>query len=552
MIGRWGFRSLTLKLLLAVVGAMVLITAGQGLFSALHIRRGLETAAYREAEGIADLVRRSTRASMLEYDREGVQEMMDSIAAGPSSGHGIVRMRIFNKSGQIIYSSDKGEIGKVVDNRTDPACVACHRQGRPPVQLDSSERMRTFREPGGSRTLGVIQPVENEKACSEAECHAHDPGQRILGVLDVNRSLQQADRATALSLKQMLVVLLVSVAAAAAVAVLFVLLIVRKPVALLIEGTQRAAAGDLAHVIRIDSRDELGVLAADFNDMTRKLREAMDVVRDWNVTLQERVAERTDELQRAQDHLLRVERMATLGRLAAIIAHEINNPLAGIRTYARLLQKRGGKPGHVMDEEDLRCLGLMESEAARCGDIVLGLLQFSRKEPIHLEKHAISQLAEEALRLVKHRLDLQNLQVIRHLAPDLPELACNGQQVVQALIAVLINACEAMPGEGTLEVSTGAEAEGAGVWVRVQDTGVGMDAKTLEGIFEPFFSTKQETSGVGLGLAVVYGIVQRHGGRIEVQSEPGQGSAFTLHFPLEPPDRSAGEPREGKTRRLAP
>ena len=552
MSGRWAFKSLTLKLLLAVVGAMVLVTAGQGLFSALHLRRGLEASAYRAAEGIADLVRRSTRASMLEYDREGVQEIMDAIAAGPASGPGIVRMRIFNKNGQIIYSSDKGEIGMVVDNRTDPACVACHGHGQPLVQLSSSERMRTFRERDGSRTLGVIQPIENEGACSEAECHAHEPGQRILGVLDVNRSLQQADKATALSLEQMLVVLLVSVAAAAAVAVLFVFLIVRKPVSELIEGTQRVAAGDLDYVIRIASRDELGVLAADFNDMTRKLREAMDVVRDWNETLQKRVAERTEELQRAQDHLLRVERMATLGRLAAIIAHEINNPLSGIRTYARLLQKRGGQPGHVMDEEDLRCLGLMESEAARCGDIVLGLLQFSRKEPIHLEKHAIGQLAEEALRLVKHRRDLQDLEVRKSLPPGLPELACNGQQVVQALIAVLINACEAMPGEGRLEVSTGAEEDGGGVWVRVKDTGVGMDARTLECIFEPFFSTKRETSGVGLGLAVVYGIVQRHGGRVEVQSEPGGGSAFTLHFPLEPPARSTGKPREERTRQLAP
>lgn len=551
MTGSWRFKSLTLKLLLAVVGAMVLITAGQGLFSALHIRKGLETAAYRAADGTADLVRRSTRASMLQNDREQVQEMMDNIAAGPASGPGIVRMRIFNKGGQIIYSTRKSEIGRVVDNQRDPACMACHTRGQPLVELSSSERMRTFRETDGSRTLGVIQPIENEKACSEAECHAHDSHQRILGVLDVNTSLAQADRAMAVSLEQMAVVLLVSVAVAAAVAILFVLLIVRKPVSKLIEGTRRVAGGDLDHVIRIESHDELGVLASAFNNMTRKLKEAMEVVHHWNETLQKRVAEKTDELRRAQDHLLRVERMATLGRLAAIIAHEINNPLAGIRTYARLLQKRGGRPGHAMDEEDLRYLGLMESEAARCGDIVMGLLQFSRKEPIHLEKHGISRLAEEALRLVKHRLDLQNLEVKKDLPPDLPELSCNGQQVVQALIAVLINACEAMPGEGTLEISTGGEEDGDGVWVRVRDTGVGMDAKTLENIFEPFFSTKEETSGVGLGLAVVYGIVQRHGGRIEVQSEPRQGSAFTLHFPLEPPAQSSGKTQEEKAEQLS-
>ena len=544
------FRGLTLKLLLALVGAMVLITAGQGLYSALQTRRGLERSAYRSADRIADVVRRSTRASMVRNNREQIQEVMDNIAAGPASGPGIVRMRIFNKEGQIIYSTDKAEIGRAVDNRSDPACKACHTQGMPLVRLSPSERMRVFREADGSRTLGVIVPVENEKACSGADCHAHDPSQRVLGVLDVNTSLKEADRATAASLEQSFVALLVSGAVGAAVAILFVLLMVRRPISQLMEGTRRVAGGDLDHVIRVDTRDEMGVLAAAFNDMTRRLKEAMQVVHHWNETLQRRVSEKTQELQRAQEHLLKVERMATLGRLAAIIAHEINNPLAGIRTYARLLQKRGGRPDHVMDEEDLRCLSLMESEAARCGDIVMGLLQFSRKEPIHLERHGISQLAEEALRLVKHRLDLQNLEVRKNFAPDLPELSCNGQQVVQAIIAVLINASEAMPTEGTLEVGTGADEDGKGVWVRVKDTGVGMDEKTLENIFEPFYSTKEETRGVGLGLAVVYGIVQRHGGRTEVQSQPRQGSTFTLHFPLEPPVQAAGKTHEEKAEQV--
>jgi two-component system NtrC family sensor kinase len=226
--------------------------------------------------------------------------------------------------------------------------------------------------------------------------------------------------------------------------------------------------------------------------------------------------------------------MATLGRLAAIIAHEINNPLAGIRTYAKLLRKRLAKQNNTLGEEDVRYLALMESEAARCGDIVNDLLKFSRKQPLRLERHDASHLVEESLRLVQHRLDLQNIDVRKQLDADLPELSCNGQQIVQALIAIMINACEAMPQEGVLEVSTSLAPGKAGILFKIKDTGAGMDADTIEHIFEPFFSTKEETYGVGLGLAVVYGIVKRHGGEIDVYSEPRRGTTFTLYFPLKP------------------
>lgn len=333
----------------------------------------------------------------------------------------------------------------------------------------------------------------------------------------------------------------VTVVVVSAVVVLFILLWVNRPMRNLLEGTRRVAAGDLDHAIPITSHDEMGRLAAAFNDMTRRLKESMQVVQHWNEALQRRVDEKTEELNQAQRHLLRVERMATLGKLAAIIAHEINNPLAGIRTYAKLLKKRAERSERAFTEEDGRQLGFIESEAARCGEIVKGLLEFSRKAPVRLARQDISALAEEALRLVQHRFTLQGVEVRKDLKEDLPEFSCSGQQVVQALLAVLINACEATPGEGAVEVGTGAELDGQGVWVRVKDCGVGMDEATQERIFEPFFSTKESASGVGLGLAVVYGIVTGHGGRIDVESKPKEGTAFTLRFPLEPPAALAAE-----------
>jgi two-component system NtrC family sensor kinase len=525
----WWFHGLTIKLMATLVAAMVLTTGGLGLYTTYRHRAGLQEAVYQSADRIADLVRRSARSSMLQNNTQQLHEIMDTIATEP----GMVRLRIFNREGRIIYSTEKAERGTMVNKQAE-ACVACHAQGKPLVKPEKSDRIRIFREQDGARTVGIIQPIENEAACYNAPCHAHGASDKILGVLDVNMSLEKVDRAMTTFVSKTFTGVALSVLLAAVLAVLFTFLLVHKPFRLLLEGTQKVAAGNLDHVIRVSSHDEMGILAAAFNDMTRRLKEAMQVIQHWNETLQKKVSSKTEELQRAQSHLLRMERMATLGRLAAIIAHEINNPLAGIRTYAKLLRKRLAKQNNTLGEEDVRYLALMESEAARCGDIVNDLLKFSRKQPLRLERHDASHLVEESLRLVQHRLDLQNIDVRKQLDPDLPELSCNGQQIVQALIAIMINACEAMPQEGVLEVSTSLAPGKAGILFKITDTGTGMDADTIEHIFEPFFSTKEETYGVGLGLAVVYGIVKRHGGEIDVYSEPRRGTIFTLYFPLKP------------------
>ncbi len=525
----WWFHGLTLKLMGTLVAPMVHTTGALRNYTSLRHRAGLQEAVYQSADRIADLVRRSARSSMLQNNTQQLHEIMDTIATEP----GMVRLRIFNREGRIIYSTEKSERGTMVNKQAE-ACIACHAQGKTLVRPEKSDRIRIFREADGSRTVGIIQPIENEAACYNAPCHAHIRSDKILGVLDVNMSLRQVDKAMTAFVGKTVTGVALSVILAAVLAVLFTFLLVHKPFRLLLEGTQKVAAGNLDHVIRVRSHDEMGILAAAFNDMTRRLKEAMQVIQHWNETLQKKVASKTEELERAQSHLLRMERMATLGRLAAIIAHEINNPLAGIRTYAKLLRKRLAKQNNSLGEDDVRYLELMESEAARCGDIVNDLLKFSRKQPLRLENHDAAHLAEEAIRLVQHRLDLQNIEVRKRLDPDLPQLSCNGQQIVQALIAIMINACEAMPQEGVLEVSTSLAPGKAGVLFRVRDTGAGMDADTLEHIFEPFFSTKEETYGVGLGLAVVYGIVKRHGGEIDVFSEPRKGTVFTLYFPLKP------------------
>ena len=533
---RWRFPGLTLKLLVALVGTMALISGAQGFFFAYRHERDLEQVVMQAADRIVDLVRRSARSAMLDNNSSQLHEMMQTIGSEP----GMVRLRIFNREGMIMYSTEKAETGTQVDKQAE-ACTACHAQDKPMARLARPDRIRIFKERDGSRTMGIIMPIENERACWEADCHAHGPGEQVLGVLDVNLTLKDIDRSMRDAAVSRLVAIVGTIVLVSLVVILFILIWVSRPLKKLTDGTKKLAGGDLDHTISISSHDEMGTLALAFNDMARRLKESMQVIQHWNETLQKKVDQKSEELKQANDHLLKVERMATLGRLAAIVAHEINNPLSGIRTYAKLLKKKGSKANHVLSEEDVRYLGLMESEAARCGDIVKGLLEFSRNAPIRLQKHDISALAEESVRLVQHRFDLQSVEVKKDLKGDLPEFSCSSQQVVQSLIAILINACEAMPNEGVLSISTGIEPDSTGVWVKIQDSGVGMDDATIEHIFEPFFTTKEEGRGVGLGLAVVYGIVHRHGGRIDVSSRPKQGSCFTLHFPLEPPPGLAEE-----------
>jgi two-component system NtrC family sensor kinase len=251
----------------------------------------------------------------------------------------------------------------------------------------------------------------------------------------------------------------------------------------------------------------------------------------WARTLEARVAGKTAELARAYEHLVRVEKMASIGKLAAIVAHEINNPLAGILVYARLLLKRMSKRDDK-DEETRKSLETIAAESARCGEIVKGLLQFSRQTKTDMGPADLNGLVRESVRLVRHKLDLMGARTELRLDEKLGPVVCDAQQIRQALVALLINACEAVhPHEGVLTVETRRLPDAGAAEIVVADNGAGMDAETRAHIFEPFFTTKEAGKGTGLGLSIVYGIVEGHAGRIEVESEPGAGAIFRISLP---------------------
>jgi len=307
----------------------------------------------------------------------------------------------------------------------------------------------------------------------------------------------------------------------------------------------RVASGDLSGRVPVTSSDEIGAMAESWNEMTAELGRARGELEDLNLTLEQRVQEKTREVEAAHRKMLLVEKMASLGKLAAVVAHEINNPLAGIRTYARLLRRRlGGLPGGgappSSDAETDRILQTMEGEAGRCGDIVRNMLVFSRASGARFAEEALAPILERCRMLLRHKAEMLGVGLQVEAAQDLPPITCDGSQMEQMVLALGMNALEATASGGTVRLAARPDAGGEGVVLAVSDTGCGIPEEDQAHIYEPFFTTKEAGKGVGLGLAVVYGIVARHRGRIEVASKVGSGTTFTVSLPRHPRAEASG------------
>jgi len=524
--------SLAIKLTACVVGGMALLFSIYGYWNLRLWRQSQQEIIFQSADRISDTIRRSIRYSMLRNQREEVFHIINTI------GHenGISRIRIFNKEGQISFSTDDKEVGQFVDKKAE-ACYACHAQAQPLARLDRPDRMRIYNARDGTRVLGLIRPIENEADCSNAACHAHTGSSQVLGVLDTNVSLAAMDLAVAQHERRAIIFTAASLLVVSLFTVWLIWLTVHKPVRQLTEGTRAVAQGDLDYLLPETSRDEIGSLAVSFNQMTQELKKARAENREWTETLEDRVRQKTGELESAYRSLTQSEKMASLGKLAAVVAHEINNPLAGILTYSKLISRMADKGFNENRRlaEAKSYLQIIEGESRRCGGIVQNLLTFARQTPINPQKNDLNAIIERCLLLVGHQMDLQGIEMQKKLEPKLPPLYCDAGQVQQALLVILMNAVEAMPQGGRLGIESAYDPALRLGRVVVSDEGPGIPPEVLTHIFEPFFTTKEEGKGTGLGLAIALGIVQQHGGNIEVASTAQKGTAFTVLLPEEPP-----------------
>ena len=529
-------RRLAFKLILAVA---VIVLAVQAISLSIDLK--VQEAQLIESMTLgADQLSRSitsaTWHAMLADRRDNVYQMMETIA----EKQGIDQVRMFNKDGALMFSTERKEQLRL-DKRAE-ICAPCHSGDTPRVNVDMYSRSRVYRRENGRRTIAMITPIYNEPSCSQAACHAHPANVKVLGVLDLTLDAGDVDREMGDMRTRAALLALFEFAAIGGFLIFFTRKFVEKPIRQLIAGTKAIANMQLDQEIRIRSSEELADLSSSFNIMRERLRDAISENAEFTQRLESKVEERTAQLQAAQHKLVQADRLASLGQLSASVAHEINNPVSGVLNLSMLMQRllgdQGIPPGRLADFR--RYLGQVTSETTRVGRIVSDLLAFSRRSRPQNTDADINAILRTTASLVHHKLQLANVTLDLQLADPLPPVRCDASQIQQVVMNLVLNAAEAIRESGVVTVVTRLSPEGTDVLLDVHDTGAGIPPELVDKIFDPFFTTKEEGKGVGLGLAVVYGIIDAHGGDIEVTSAVGAGTTFHVRLPLQPPKPAPG------------
>ncbi|MHB8909367.1 MAG: sensor histidine kinase [Syntrophales bacterium] len=479
-------------------------------------------AAISDADKLSETIIKSTHYEMLEDNRQRAYEMIQEVG----TLQGVEYIRMINKSGNITFSTEKSEIGRYLD-KTEVGCNMCHTSGEPKVQASTMNRSRIFFDRNGRQVVGMAKAIYNEKSCYVSSCHFHPPKQRILGVLDIIVSLENMHTLIDNYRKKIILLTVLLLLFISLAITFFTHRLVYLPVKKLLTQTKRIAQGDLDTLVQNIPHDEMGDLSDAFNKMTVSLRNARIELEEWGKNLEGKVAERTREIKQMQTQLIRSEKLVSLGRLVAGITHEINNPLTGILMFANLTSQ-----SPQLDPTLKKDMDVIINEAQRCAKIVKGLLDFSRESIPQKKSASLNKVMEDTLALIGRQSSFHNVEIVRNYQPDLPLIPIDENQMEQVFINILLNASQSMPSGGRIRIQSYIENEEYAC-VQISDTGAGISEENLGKIFDPFFTTKSD-KGMGLGLSVSYGIIERHGGKIEVQSKVNEGTTFTITLPLSP------------------
>ena len=485
---------------------------------------------------IADVVVASTRYTMLLNKRDIAEKIIEDVG----KQKGIERLRVISKDGTIIHSNRKSEIGYSVEQQDEP-CIRCHQTSEPLDRVDDDKRWQVFTNPDGThRVLTSMHAIRNEPTCASASCHEHPASQSVLGIVDIAYSLEEIDQ----SMQEHAIHI-------AGVSFAFILMLsfslgyllqrmIYLPLKDLEGGAKKISSGDLDQPIPVRSADEFGRVAGSFNDMTAALSHARADLNGLILELESKVEERSRELLAARAEVAQGEKLASIGVLAAGIAHELNNPLTGVLTFTSLMRKKA-----LEGSEDAEDLDLIIRETKRCASIIRRLLDFAREKVPVKCFFSLNQVLEDTVRLVERPASLQKIVITMNLDPDLPQIWGDADLIKQVIMNILVNAQQAIDRAGSITVvtrtyiaKTSQQTEKKRmpmVELAIKDTGCGIPEANMQRIFDPFFTSKEVGKGTGLGLSVSYGIIKAHGGEIKVASVVGQGTTFHILLPITSP-----------------
>ncbi len=514
---RKSVHSLAGKLILRVGLLMTICTLLLGYSFISYQKRLLLKNLTNFASSSTQLVKRGIDYGMLTAQREAIQQNLDVLG----TERNVRFIRVLNSTGQVAYASDRRELGKVPYSGDE---LANHLSI--PITTDIQEAEKTG-------TLSYSVPIMNESRCFSAACHFHKPEQKVLGVLEAGFSTSDVDKV--IKQNRVITLLLIGLFVFAISLSLCIILynFVSKPVALLEAGMKRIAKGELDEPIKINTQDEMGLLAQTFNQMAQDISRYRQHMEYFTHSLEEEVKKKTEDIMKAQEELLNAEKLASLGRMAAGVAHELNSPLTGVVTFAHLLKERT----HPADKQAHEDLEMIIEQATRCSKIIKGLLGFARRTGPEIAAVNMNDLVDSTVSMVINQARFHNIKFDMRLAPYLPLLTADPNQLQQVFLNLIINAADAMNDKGTITIATRVNKDNEDrdiLEIEFADTGPGIPEAHMGKVFEPFFTTKPVGKGTGLGLSVSYGIIKRHGGEIIVKSQFGKGTSFSIKLPCQP------------------
>jgi two-component system NtrC family sensor kinase len=467
---------------------------------------------------------------MLENDKTVLQNTLDVINNLPN----IDEVNMYNEQDVLVYTTQTADtIINAIDYSMHFGKVIKPVE-KTYVVLDTASGFGLFSKYKRNRHLLIRSPILNERSCME--CHwVHRETDVVLGSLIIKIPLNNLDDALRESSVDFFILATIMTILLLLFLVIFTTKKIRKPLNEIVRASEAVASGDKDMRLEVlpNQLHDIRTVSVAFNNMLDNLEVANVELQNWSQQLEYKVQKKTEELGAVQKELINIERIASLGKLSLSVAHEINNPLTGILTYTKLVQKQLNNQDidSAKKESMMKHLRIIETETKRCGEIVKGLLDFSRKDQKDFEARHLHEVLHETFNIMSHPMKIANVVFMSHFAANDDMVYCSPNQIKQACIALLVNAKEAITDKGEIIIKT-ENPDPDHIRFDIADNGSGISPEDIPHIFEPFFSSKQKASGSGLGLSIVHGIVQSHKGKIDVQSVQGKSTTMSITLPL--------------------